>query len=101
MLRDLKLAKHKVEYILETIPQTRDCDKTLWLVYLAAFHDLKKELGDEAYNKFKSILLDKDTCTMESIRRMRQKLQEEGKFQGTKRTLKLKEAEEVKEYFRG
>lgn len=100
MLKDLKKAKDKVEYILETIPVTRDCDKTLWLVYLAAFHDLKKELGDEAYNKFKSILLDKDTCTMESIRRMRQKFQEEGKFQGTKRKAKMEEEKEVRGWIR-
>lgn len=98
MISDLKKSKDKVEALLNQYPVVRDSDKLLWLAYLVKFHDLKNELGEVAYRKFERILLDKNTVTMESIRRVRQKFQEQGKYVGTKREEKLAEAEEVKTY---
>jgi hypothetical protein len=98
MIKDLQNAKDKVENILAQFPQARDCDKTLWLAYLVMYCDLRKELGEEPYAKFKSILLDKETCTMESVRRTRQKFQQDGKYMGTKRLAKMQEAEFVSEW---
>lgn len=100
MIKDLVKAKDRVEFLLEKLPAARDCDKTLWLAYLVMYHGLRKKLGDEAYEALKETLFDKDTCTMESIRRMRQKFQEEGKFIGRKRALRLEEAEIVRELMR-
>lgn len=98
MIKDLVKAKDRVENLLEKHPSTRDCDKTLWLSYLVVYHDIRKKMGEESYQIFKNILLDKDTVTMESIRRMRQKFQEEGKFLGKKRLEKLFEANKVKDF---
>jgi len=97
VIKDLKHAKDKVEKILKEHPGTRDSDKLLWLAYLAIYHDLRNKLGPVAYESFKTILLSDETVTMESIRRMRQKFQENGHYVGTKRKFKLDEEKLVKE----
>lgn len=66
MIKDLVKAKDRVEHILKEYPTSRDSDKVLWLAYLVMFHDLRKILGPTAYAEFKTILLNDDTCTMES-----------------------------------
>ena len=100
MKKDLLKAKDRVEYLLSTYPKTQDCDKRLWLAYLVKFHELDQILGADAYKKFCNILLDKDTVTMESVRRVRQKFQEHGKYVGTKRKQKLEEELEVRNIIR-
>ena len=100
MIKDLVKAKDKVESLLKSYPECRDNDKLLWLAYLVVFHDLREILGEEAYVKFRELLLNEDTVTMESIRRVRQKFQEEGKYVGTKRKHRLKEETEVRDFFR-
>lgn len=100
MLKHLITATSRVEYILEKCPVTRDDDKLLWLTYLAVHHNLQNIIGTDAFNKFKTILMQKDTCSMESVRRTRQKFQEKGKYVGTKRQVKLEEAEAVQEFIR-
>lgn len=93
MINDIKKVHGKVEMILEKYPQTRDSDKLLWLGYLVLFHDLKTLLGDDSYAKFRDLLLSENTPSMESIRRTRQKIQEEGKYLGTERIKKLRDKE--------
>jgi len=100
MITDLKKAKDKVEFIMQRMPESRDCDKTLWLAYLNTFHNLKKELGHDAYETFKRILLSKDTPHMASVWRMRQKFQEKGLYIGTKRKHRLNHEPLVREYVR-
>ena len=100
MIKDLVKAKDKVESLLKSYPECQDNDKLLWLAYLVVFHDLRKTLGEEAYVKFRELLLNEDTVTMESIRRVRQKFQEEGKYVGTRRKRRLKEETEVRDFFR-
>lgn len=100
MINDLKKAKDRVQFLLSKYPATRDCDKTLWLAYLVCYHDLKNQLEKDGYESFKKLLLSGDTCTMESIRRIRQKFQEHGFYVGTKRKFKMKEAELVREMMR-
>lgn len=100
MIKDLLKAKDRVEHILKEYPTSRDSDKVLWLAYLVMFHDLRKILGPTAYADFKAILLNEDTVTMESIRRMRQKFQEDGKYVGTKRKFKMEEEKLVREMMR-
>jgi len=98
MISHLNKAKDRVAYLLDKHPSTRDSDKVLWLAYLATFHDLKNQLGEIPYNKFKEILYSENACSMESVRRVRQKYQEDGLFIGTKRSLKLKEETNVREW---
>lgn len=102
MIRDLTKVKNKVALILEEYEASRDCDKKLWLAYLVKFHGLREFLrnSNDSYKAFSQLILDDDTPTMESIRRVRQKYQEEGKFLGTKRMKKLEEAERVREWAR-
>lgn len=97
MSESLKHTKEKVEFLLSEYPQLRDSDKLLWLAFLSKFHDLKNTLGDEAYGKLKQIIMDKKTPTMESVRRVRQKIQEQGLFIGAKRKYRMAESEDVKE----
>ena len=97
MIKDLIKAKSRVENILQENPKSRDCDKTLWIDYLTKFHNLKEVIGEDAYNKFTETLLSKDTCTMESVRRMRQKFQQDGYYIGLKRMEKIIESENVRE----
>lgn len=100
MISDLKKVKDKVAWILNKYPNTRDSDKLLWIAYLVTYHDLRNQIGDEAYNKMKSIIMDKNTASMESVRRVRQKLQEDGLYLGENRKQRLDEADEVREYFK-
>lgn len=92
MHESLVTCKSKVEHVLFTYPKTRDSDKLLWIAYLAVFHDLKKILGEKAWNQFKQVILDEQTPTMESVRRIRQKYQELGQFVGSNRKERLDEA---------
>ena len=98
MIEDLITNKEKVEDLLSKYPATRDSDKLLWLAYLVVYRDLRFKIGPEAYLKFKNILLSPETSSMESIRRVRQKLQEDGLYIGTKRKDKIAESGLVKEW---
>ena len=59
--------------------------------YLAVFCSLEKSISESSnpWNTFTNIIYSKTTPTMESIRRVRQKYQESGKYLGTKRKEKL------------
>lgn len=93
MIKDLKQVKTKVAQILDEYPVTKDCDKKLWLGYACKFHGLKGILGDK-YSAFKDFILDSKTPSFESIRRVRQKYQEEGHFIGNRRTIKKRHEEQ-------
>jgi len=97
MSRDLNTVGTGVYCLLQSYPELRDNDTLLLFAYLNKFCGLKKALGDDAYNKLKEICLDNATPKFESIRRVRQKIQESGLFLGKKRQQKLEEAELVKE----
>lgn len=94
MIKDLVKIKDRVAYVLNKYPSTRDCDKTLWLAYLAIFHQLKDGLGEAKYGVFKSILMSEETPTMESVRRVRQKFQEHGEYPASEGTRKARRTEE-------
>jgi len=93
MLKTLKRISDKVRVILEKMPSSRDCDKTLTLAYLNYHHGLKDTLGDK-YDAFKSIWF--SSPSTESIRRARQKLQENGEFQGLHKDERMDEAQAVR-----
>lgn len=84
--------------ILEAYPEARDSDKLLWLAYLVLYCDLKTILGPKAYDDLKKVIMKDSTPTMETVRRVRQKIQENGHFQGKKRAERMQEAHNVKSW---
>ena len=98
MLDDVKTIKERVGVILSKYPMTRDCDKKLWLLYMNEYHNLKEMMTPEGYETFKSLMLNKTTPVMESVRRVRQKYQEDGLFVGKLRQKKLEESERMRQW---
>lgn len=97
MINEMRNNKDKVEFLLENSQPVRDCDKLLWLAYLDTFHDLSQEIGVDAYLKLMSLIMAESTPTMESIRRVRQKFQENGEYLGVKRKIRKQAEGEVRE----
>ncbi len=88
----------KVRALLELYPTTRDSDKLLWLAYLVNYHGLKTSIGDEAYMKFREILMNESTPTMESVTRARRKVQEsDSALCGEKKSERLKQEKQMRE----
>ena len=100
MTNGLLTTKDRVGNLLENNPELRDSDKLLWLAYLNQEHGLKDLIGLDAYYKLKELVMDDNTPTMESIRRVRQKYQEEGFYLGESRKERMQEAEEVRVWAR-
>jgi len=98
--QQLDNTKSKVKYLLKEYPALRDCDKKLWIAYLGMFHDLPGKLGEEAYDAFCRLMLEESVPNMESIRRVRQKFQEEGHYLGAKRKARMEEAKKVNDWSR-
>lgn len=90
MLEDLKKIKSRVETILETYPITRNSDTELLIHYAVHWHCLN--LNDLRHLP----------CAFETIRRSRQAIQEEGKFQASNKVAEArkKEADAVRDHFR-
>lgn len=65
----------RVEAILKAVPATRDSDTELLIIYM---QKAGMELSDRQIAKFKQL------PSMETIRRIRQKLQEQGKYPASK-----------------
>jgi len=78
ILEKLKTVKERVEYILRKYPNARNSDLYLTILYLRKFTELGKYIKYIPYNVIK-----KYDGIFESIRRSRQKLQEEGKYPPT------------------
>lgn len=93
-----KSTKDRVEFLLKNYPSTRDDDKKLWLAYLNLYCELADKVNKAKMPSevFKQILLDEETPSTESIRRIRQKFQESGFYVGNKRE-KLLKAQKLKQ----
>ena len=101
MIKDLKKVKHQVPYVLERVPEARDDDKVLWLAVMVQFYGLRKDINNflhEPYLAFKGWFLGKKIPSMESVRRVRQKVQEKGQFRGTKWRKRHAEEKKVREW---
>lgn len=79
----------RVEHLLASHSALRDDDKKLWIAYLVIYHGLKEKLGDDAYDAFCDLYME-EAPSSESVRRVRQKIQEEGKYLGEKRIKRLR-----------
>lgn len=77
----LKTGRSRIEYLLENYPSLRDNDKKLWISYLVMFHNLQDILlMPKPFDALCDLLLKDDIIQYESIRRIRQKIQEEGLY---------------------
>jgi len=92
MIETPKNIKDRVEFLLKNYPSTRDDDKKLWLAYLNLFCELSDRMNKAKIPSdiFKQVLLDTETPSTETIRRVRQKFQEYGLYVGNKREMLLK-----------
>ena len=70
-----KTIKERVEYILQHYPEARNDDFYLYLIYVRLF---EPELS--GYIRFIPLDLVKTATRFETIRRIRQKIQEEGRY---------------------
>lgn len=101
MKSELNKTKEKVSYLLEAYPETRDSDKLLILGYFCIFHNLMNLIGPEAYERLKAVILSDDVPSFESIRRVRQKLNQEGQYIGKSYKPRQDAAGEVREWALG
>lgn len=101
MSDSLKTIKARVAAILERYPETRDSDKLLWLAYMNLNHNLKGVLGVQSYQYLKELIMSDDVPSTESIRRVRQKIQENGLYRGKQRQYRIHESEMVRNWARG
>lgn len=74
----LNTIKEQVEGILRDHPEARNCDKELFIKYLEIYHSVQDYFSRNDYNGLQGML--KAAPSFESIRRMRQKLQEKGEY---------------------
>ncbi len=91
--------KNKVKLILKDVYEARDDDKLLYY-YICKSIGLEYGINVDKYS-FKDVMLNKDLDlpNMESVRRVRQKLQEESKeYWGDKRYERMKAQEEYIEF---
>jgi len=93
-----EIIKDKVEALLKKYPDTRDSDKILWLVYLNRYYGLKENMNisKKPYETFKKLILNSRAPKFETIRRVRQKFQEEGNYLGVKRKAAIRKANNAK-----
>ncbi|MCX7951041.1 MAG: hypothetical protein N2594_03735 [Clostridiales bacterium] len=77
-MNNLHNVKNQVEFILNNYPETRNDDKRLTAYVLKEFY--KVNSIDDIYKP--------EVPSLESIRRCRQKLQEQGKYQATEKVQK-------------
>ena len=94
--------KNRVEHLLKNYSALRDNDTQLWLAYLTMFHGLKDKINEavNAYEEFCNILLDDAVPAIETVRRTRQGIQEQGLYEGVKRKQRLREAKRVSAWAR-
>lgn len=70
----------RVEQILRVSTEARQDDRVLWLAYMVNNHDLIKKIGLDAYRKLKSVMKDPNVPNMDTVGRLRRKLQSKGKY---------------------
>ena len=98
-MEKLKTMQARVEFCLETYPICRDDDNMLIGAIYSIFYDV-----DVKRTTFKEILMRNDLPSFETIRRCRQKAQEQRpELRGTRYAQKKRKANEerVREYVKG
>lgn len=89
-MSELNRVKQQVEYVLKNYPETRNDDKKLTAYVLKEFYNVSC-IDD---------ICKPEIPSLESIRRCRQKLQEQGKYEATERVRKRRaELQEIYKEF--
>jgi hypothetical protein len=96
VVSQIETCYQRVEKILEANPRTQDCDWTLYITYLKTYHEVVDSMPLRMVTI--KVLNDKDIPSYEGVTRARRKIQEGGKFLGTKRKERLAEAPAVSEW---
>lgn len=94
MLNQFKTVKGKVWFLLKQHPEARDDDALLYHLYLTRFCRLRQILG--MVSTYKLLKIMRAAPPPESIRRMRQKIQEGGQMQGRRREQRMIDSAEVR-----
>lgn len=94
MLTSIKNTKDKARAVLEKYPQTQDSDALLYLLFLDEYGDLLRSIGSENFMLLKKLML--SFPPPETLRRLRQKIQEGGELTGTKCHKRQEAAVEVR-----
>lgn len=94
VINTIKKVKDKVKYILQNSEKSRDNDVYLYLTYLYKFHNLGDEIGRDNVRKLFKVM--NNSPFPESIRRSRQKIQEDGEYLGTRRLKRMQEEVNVR-----
>lgn len=102
MLNDLIRVKDKVEALLDKWPELRDDDTALFATYRIQYHDVVRRLrgADDPAKEWLDIEMDPRIPSRESVRRTRQKFQQDGLYLGEKRAERLEEEDRVREWAR-
>jgi len=91
----LRSVKERVEWLLKNHPETRNDDRYLIILYLRYFTPMRK------YMKFVPYSVIKDLPSFESIRRVRQLIQEEGKYLPTDPEVRRRRGRLMEAYRKG
>ena len=88
----LRTTIEKVECILKESKPARDSDKVLWAIYVYKYLNVRP---DTRMDELVSMILDGNVPTFETISRARRKIQEKGKYAGSRK----KERKDLEKYF--
>lgn len=94
---DLRTVTQKVEWLLERHPAARDSDKVLYIEYLRRYTPLGINLFYTIGEIGECIMAD-DVPTPETISRKRRRIQQEGRWIGTRHDDRAEEADGVKDW---
>lgn len=78
------------EYLLQHFPICRDDNHEMWFIYLEEFKSLHTLIGAEAYEKFRQLILDEKTLSIDSLVKNKSKFQLNGNYWGQKLIAKKK-----------
>lgn len=98
-IKPRSFVKERVIHLLKEHKPLRDDDKKLWLSYLIQYHDFKNKINnsDDPYETLCTTLIE-EVPAIETVRRCRQMIQEEGKYVGEKRRERVSAAKKVAQW---
>jgi len=91
----LRSVKERVEWLLKNYPETRNDDRYLIILYLRYFTPMRRYLDFVPYKVIK------DLPSFETIRRVRQLIQEKGKYLPTNPEVMRRRGRMMEAYRRG
>lgn len=91
-IKEITSCSDRIKYLLENYSSLREDDKKLWISYLIMFHNLQDVLtNSNSFEELCKLLLNKEVTNAETIRRIRQKLQQSGLYEREEKVGKKKD----------